>query len=1076
MVSERGPVRVTLLGTPGLTLHDGADVRLGEKSLALLAYLCLEHDQPHRRSNLADLLWPGMDERRARDNLRLTLFRLRQHLVAADAGWLIADRECIGVDLTPTAGAHMQVDVHDLLDGSLPMDLVSPLADVVPLDCARYRSWWLAWAERTRAAAVTQLHDAAEVSLAAGDGAGAEALASTLLDIDELAEGGHEILARAALARGDVDGARSRVAACTRLLDQHLGVRPSPTLTSVVDVTTADPVVAPADDPDRRGRPLLTRPLPSALTPFTGRQAELGRLVSAISRRDTRLVTIVGPGGTGKTRLAMEVARATDRTFDEGAVLVPLDDVAHARQIPSMIGAALGLPGVATAPDPLDDLCRRLADREVLVVADNVEHLLADGAASTLAALARQCPWMVLLCTSRQPLGVLGEDVHAIHGLCVPTAVDADMDRYDAVVLLLDRLRRIDKSIRLDATTAEPIQQICAIVGGSPLGLELAASAIAVQTLPEIARTLRDAPGTLPSALVGVPPRHADLNAVFAHSLACLDGADRALALRLSIFRGGFTSEHAAAVTDADPTALARLCAAGLLQRSTTGRYRMHELIWQMAQDTEPPSADRDELARRHSDRYLHDLAVSSDALNRAGAEKLVERLDEDRANIAAAWGLAVAHGDEGRLRAASAGLVSWAANAGGGSEAHRMVRAAVSLAHTPDARARWLLREATLANLNSADLSEIEPTVTAGIACVDTLADDHPAKDELRARFDLLWGVQLVELGTRFPESRVVLERARRAADSAGDPTLSAFVELRMGYHALEVGDFDTATDLMARAAEALTSVGHVRGAAVCRKGLAHVLDERFQLWSAHTEITAALRDVQTLGNRVWEAHAHELEASVLTRLGLYEQGVSTARAAIETLRSAGQDTHLRSSLMIIGAGLAALGHREEAARAMTTSVRSLRAAGAANARRYLFFIWARFLVDDKRWAEAELVTAELIELHRSMGNHLLEAAARALHARVLVGAGQHGLAGQHLDAAWPLVQRSVDRLMDPLETLMECAVVASALGNDPDASLAVQLAAGRLREVATTISEPQVRRCFLESGPAVAVRRGDA
>ena len=1076
MASARGPFQLTLLGTPGLTLPDGLDARLGEKSLALLVYLSLEHDQTHRRSNLADLLWPGMDEGRARDNLRLTLFRLRRRFAVAEAGWLIADREFIGVDLRPTAGPHLRVDVHALLDGSLSMDLIRPLGDAVPSDCARYRSWWLAWAERTRTASVSQLHAAARTSLAAGDSAGAETLASALLDIDELAEGGHEILARAALARGDVDGARSRVAACTRLLAEQLGVRPSSALTSVVDEVTTDAVVTSPGDPDRRGHPLDTRPLPASLTPFTGRQDEVARLVSTIDRRDARLVTIAGPGGTGKTRLALEVARASGRTFDEGAVFVPLDDVTHARQVPSMIGSALGLSGVAVAADPLDDLCRRLADREVLVVADNVEHLLADGVAAILATLARSCRWVVVLCTSRQPLAVSGEDVHTIEGLSFPAAVDEDIDRYDAVALLLDRLRRMDKSIRLDPTTVEPIQQICAMVGGSPLGLELAASAIAVQTLPEIARTLRDAPGTLPSTLVGVPRRHADLNAVFAHTLDCLEDVDRDLVLRLSIFRGGFTSEHAAAVADADPTALARLCAAGLLQRGTTGRYRMHELIWQMAQDTQPPTADRAGLARRHSDRYLHDLAKSSDALNRAGAEKLVERLDEDRANIAAAWEFAVAHTDEGRLRAASAGLVSWAANAGGGTEAHRMVRAAGPLAQAPEARARWLLREATLANLNSADLSDIEPTVTAGMACLDLLSDDHPAKDELRARFDLLWGVQLVELGTRFPESRVVLERARRAADRSGDPTLSAFVELRLGYHALEVGDFDTATDLMCSAAEALTSAGHVRGAAVCRKGLAHVHDERFQLWAAHTEITAALHDVETLGNRVWEAHARELEASVLTRLGLYEQGVSTARAAIETLRSAGQDTHLRSSLVVMGAGLAALGRREEAGRAMATGVRSLRAAGAANARRYLFFTWARFLVDDARWAEAELVTAELIELHRRVGNHLLEAAAHALHARVLVGAGRHALAGRHLDAAWPVVQGNVDRLMDPLETLMECAVTASALGNDHDGARAHELAAERLREVATTILDPHVRRCFLESGPATAVQRARA
>lgn len=1055
---------MVLLGEPAVILPDGSRPRLGGKVVALLAYVVLEGDLLRRRS-VAGLLWPDADEGRARDNLRLTLHRLRKHLGVAADGWLVVDRQHLGVRRDKEC---LTVDVHELLSGELEVEAVGPLADIVPKGCPEYSAWWTMWAERVRATAITQLRDAGGEALAAGDPGRAAALGRRLLASDDLAEAGHELSVRASLATGNRDEARRLVARCTTLFRERLGVEPPVVITALIDQRpdTAN------RDLGNRGLPLATRPLPTPLTPFTGRDAEVATLVAAIEQRSSRLLSLIGPGGSGKTRLALEVARRTARCFDEGAVMVPLDRVRRASQIAAAIGAALGWEGVDMAANPLVDLCRRLADREVLIVADNVEHLLPDDAAAILSTITRRCPWVVVLCTTRRRLGVMGEDAHALAGLSYPDEVVPDMERYDAVKLLVDRLHRVDKRVRLEPDTAVAIRDICALVGGSPLGLELAASATSTQTLAEVAATLATAPADLPAALRGVPARHATLASVFAHTLALLEDRDRDVVIALAIFRGGFTSEHASAVVGADPPTMARLSAASLVDREPSGRYRMHELIWQLASASLAARGDHDELARQHSHRYLGDLVAAAETLNRSGAAKLIEQLDADRANIEAAWETAVAAGDERRLRAASAGVVSWSANAGGAEEALRMVQAAAALTDDPAARARWLLREATLVNMNAPDLDTVEPPLLAGRELAGRVEEDSCEHADLRARFDLLWGVQLAELDSRFGDSEETLRRAKRTAERVEDAVLSAFIELRLGYNDLNAGRFERAETLMAGAEQALLAAGHVRGAAVCRKGLAHVRDERFDLWEAYQRILTAIERVETLGNRVWRAHAAELHADVLVRLGLHDAGVAEARRVIKVLRAAGVDTHTREALMVLGKGLLAMGHDDAGERAMAASVRALGGHGAANARRYRYFTWSRFLLRRGRWAEAEAAAAELVGLNERIGNHPLAAAGRILLAEAAIGEGRTQTASEALAEAWPVIEAKVECLLDPLDTLAECQRIATVLGDDTIASQAHQLADARLRSVAASITDPDVVRAFLDSAPARTVR----
>jgi predicted ATPase/class 3 adenylate cyclase len=343
---------------------------------------------------------------------------------------------------------------------------------------------------------------------------------------------------------------------------------------------------------DDRAFPPLRTPgsveLPSPATPFLGREQELFDAVSLVYERDPRVLTIVGPGGTGKTRFAIELARLLGDDAEGGTVFVPLAPLRDAEFVLSAVADRLG----ASAPDPAA-IGARIGERRTHLVCDNLEQLLPD-VARPLAELVAAVPALKVLATSREALRIQGEAQ-----LDLPPLV-----RDEAVTLFCERAR----AVRPDITPTAAVAELCERLDGLPLALELAAARTKLLA-PE---ALLDRLGDGLDALKGTrdaEERHATLRATIAWSHDLLDGAEQELFARLGVFRGGCTLETAEIVCDADLDTLASLLDKSLLRRRVgrlgEERYWMLETIREFADERLRDSGFEDSLRRRHAERML---------------------------------------------------------------------------------------------------------------------------------------------------------------------------------------------------------------------------------------------------------------------------------------------------------------------------------------------------------------------------------------------------------------------------------------------------------------------------------------
>ncbi len=375
-------------------------------------------------------------------------------------------------------------------------------------------------------------------------------------------------------------------------------------------------------------------------TPLIGRKEELAHVAARLDDPACRLLTIIGPGGVGKTRLALEAMVRAEDAFADGVYFVDLQPVSPA-EFASAIADALPLTLSGREP-PLAQLRHYLRDKELLLLLDNFEHLL--GQATFLSDLLSQTQSVKLLLTSRQALNLQQEWRYPLRGLSVPpdTGKD-DIDRYGAVQLFLERARRVRPDFSLEGKQSDVIE-ICRLVEGLPLALELAASWTRALSCAEIAVEVQHNLDFLSSSLRNVPERHRSMQAAFAQSWQLLSGEERDVFKRLSVFRGGFEAQAARAVAGASLSVLSSLLDKSLLRREANGRYAMHELLRQYAGENLAHSSRGDvaNVRSRHCTYYLAFLAERnaeiSGGLQLEAAAEIAAEFD----NVRAAWQWAV--------------------------------------------------------------------------------------------------------------------------------------------------------------------------------------------------------------------------------------------------------------------------------------------------------------------------------------------------------------------------------------------------------------------------------------------------
>jgi predicted ATPase/DNA-binding CsgD family transcriptional regulator len=400
--------------------------------------------------------------------------------------------------------------------------------------------------------------------------------------------------------------------------------------------------------------------LPTPLGALRGRAREIDAAAARLAHPETRLLTLTGPGGVGKTRLGIEVARRCAPRFVDGATFVDLSTVVDADQVPTEIARGLGLQ--ATGLTGLTGLAHALRERHQHLVLDNLEHVT--GAAGGLALLLAECPDLKVLGTSRTRLRLRGEQVVVVQPLPVPPvgALDvATAEGYASVAVFVQAARSTGTGFVLDAQNVDTVAEICRRLDGLPLALELATARLAVLDPAGLLARMVPALPQLVGTAADAPERHRSLGAAIDGSYALLTDGERTLFRLLSVFQGGFGLDAVEAVSD-DPEALDRL--GGLVDaslvrrepRSSEGpRFRMLETIQEFAAQQLRGSGDEDKVTARHT-QWCIDLAETARAASYAPGEvEHLDRLSAEHANWTSALARCVTEDRAAGLRLTTA-------------------------------------------------------------------------------------------------------------------------------------------------------------------------------------------------------------------------------------------------------------------------------------------------------------------------------------------------------------------------------------------------------------------------------------
>ncbi len=655
-----------LFGAPRIETEERHSAFHRRRALALAAYLAARRE-PQPRDALLALLWPTFDADDARNNLRRELSHLRAALgdaaVVADRATVALNPAAVHADLweftahLAAARAHTPDHPGALCDGcarSLAAAVDQYAADFLDgfglPDSAAFDEWQTQEREWLRRTAIGALDELAAWREGRGEHEQAAGLAQRALALEPLHEPAHRALMAALAATGRRLEALRHYDRLRQRLRDEVGAEPEAETVAVHDairrgveagrsVTAATPTIR----------------LPHFTTPFVGRAGAVAAIVDLLEAPETRLLTLVGPGGMGKTRLAVAAARALarrDHRFADGLYFVSLAGLSSAEAIPAAVAEGLGFTfrGGSDAPPPPRQLLDYLAGRRLLLVLDNIEHLLPGGE-SFPVEIDREAPGVVLLLTSRARLNVSGERLYPLGGLDAPPVSDEGehageaLAAYSAVALFVQTARRVRPDFGRAPGDMAAAADISRRLGGMPLAIELAAAWLEALTPAAIADEIGHGLDILTSDLSDVPDRQRSLRAVFDTSFRLLNEQERAVLPRLGVFRDGFTREAAEAVAFAADglsggaavaAVLRALIHKSWLSRDEGGRFHMHDLLRQYAE--EQLGEDAGAIRERHARTFARFLDELRPRLYGGDQKAAAAAVSADLGNVLAAW------------------------------------------------------------------------------------------------------------------------------------------------------------------------------------------------------------------------------------------------------------------------------------------------------------------------------------------------------------------------------------------------------------------------------------------------------
>jgi predicted ATPase/transcriptional regulator with XRE-family HTH domain len=669
--------------------------------------------------------------------------------------------------------------------------------------------------------------------------------------------------ARTAAALSQEELAERAGVSARAISDLERGLRRTPHLETVrllADALQLDEVgrasLALAARPAHQG-PQVARErsvsLPAPLTRLVGREREVAMLTSLLRDDGVRLLTLTGPGDSGKTRLAVAVAASVDDAFPDGTVFVDLAPLVDPALVLTTIGQAVGLKDAGSV-DLAASLRAFLAGKRLLLVLDNFEHLL--DAAPAASDLLRALPRHSVLATSREPLRLRGEREFQVPPLAVPDPGHggdlATLAASEAVALFVERAGEARSDFGLTAENAADVVEVCRRLDGLPLAIELAAARVRVLPLPELRVRLQQALRLLTDGTRDAPARQRSLRDTIAWSHTLLSPAEQALFRRLAVFAGGWTLEAAEAVAALDAnrdvfTGLVSLAEKSLVrldERGRAPRYRMLETVREYAREQLSRHPTEHDAAQRAHAAFFAQMATAAESGLSSGVREEVSRVEAEMDNLRAALGWLLDSGDaETALHMAASLSEYWTFSGGQFTEGRAWLDRALALGTEASASARAAAHYGVaMMALHRADLA------AAGAAAAAGLALARSANDPKRVAGNAFMLSNVADGEGRRDDAMALALEADAAARVAGEPGWIGWTLLLVGAERGARGDYDAAVAKFEEAVTVFRETGGRWGEAATTERLARMVRAQGDLRRSaalHARSLALLREV---------------------------------------------------------------------------------------------------------------------------------------------------------------------------------------------------------------------------------------
>lgn len=1038
-----------------------------DKARALLAYLVVEHDRPHRREALAALLWADQSEERARQNLRQALLHLRQSLAGCDDLLLVNAQT---VQLNPTVKVFS--DVRKIMELADQSNQHHHRAIAQCLPCMRiqqeiralyrgefmagfssggsepFEEWMLVTRENVHNHVLQALIRLADYYEFRGEIREALACAREQVKLEPWREEAHRQVMRLLAADGQYSAALAQFKICRQVMLDEFGIEPTRETTGLIESIRSHAPVLPqkAVEPGEFS------------SSFVGRKKELDDLAQLIARPECRLISIIGPGGAGKTRLAQQCLQEHNGLFRDGMYRVSLSSARSMADALLMIAETLHL-AVLQGADVLPQLQAALAQKQALILLDDFEHLAEE--CESVSQLLSNSPGLQFLVTSRSRLQLREEWVYILDGFDIPPDDThlAEIDQYDALVFFADRSRQILPSFVYTSQNLPTILTLCRLLQGSPLGLELAAAACVDQSLEQLTANLQQSMDHLLPALRNLPQRHRSLRIVFDHSWALLHEHEQQLLLKCSVFSSSFSVEAAAAIAGITTEELHQFVMKSFLRQQSGDRFVFHGIVYEFIQEKLALEEQLTAQLREYHAGYFASLAqkISTDLFKSA---EVMSCARNEYDNLLAAWQWCLRQADHSdRIEALLTSLSALYYIRGPMAEGVALFKHAMQVLEPgthPDVFSQLKLEIARLlSGMFNFEESQIYIDQLLGAYY------DEEQATSVYAQALFLKG-QLLSMQGESMDASAYLLRAQELARSLGLKKLEADCLKNLGNSHTRVGHHVKALEAYREGLQLYRELGDQGGESSTLNNLGTVHWDRGEYDQARSTLEQALAIYQQMGDLRGEAKALNNLGNVAADQGELTESLRYLQRGLEINRRIGNTRGQSTLLMNIGATYQLLKLNQLARRSYNEALHLFREINNRQAQGEVLGNLGLLAGCEGRYDDAVNLLSQAIELSREVDDPVNLANAHFYLGRVEKDQGHQELAEKYLQEA--LSYR--EEVLHPArvdEILVELAHLAWCKGNRSAAMEMLEPVVNRitLDEFTEGMEEPQ-RTCW--------------